>query len=72
MAAQLKVVAGRAKPPAPVPPEDILREAVPDLIRAEAAVAALRRTIDEQRRALALKRGVAFIRPEHVRREFAQ
>jgi hypothetical protein len=32
----------------------------------------LRQMMDEQRRALAKERQVAFIRPEHIRREFSR
>ena len=64
---RLRVVA----PPQPEPePEEALAEIVPRLLAAEAEVAKLRNQIDVERRRLASKRGVAFIRPEHVRGEF--
>lgn len=50
--------------------EEMLAELVPELIRAEETVAALRGLIDSWRRHLANERGVAFVREEHVRREF--
>lgn len=53
-------------------PEEVLAELVPQLARAEAEAASIRSRIDEQRRRLAVKRGVAFIRFEHVRREFEE
>lgn len=52
-------------------PEERLADLVPQLIEAERKVADLRNQVDIHRRRLALDRGVAFIRPEHVRREFA-
>lgn len=64
MTAQLKLV--RAEPS----PEQALAELVPALLEAERKVAALRNQVDAERRRLAVKRGVAFIRPEAVRREF--
>lgn len=59
-----------AEPP-PIEPEVVLAELVPALAEAEAGAASLRRQIDAQRCRLARKRGVAFIRPEHIKREFA-
>lgn len=61
-----------APEPKPVEPEEALTEIVPELAAAEATVARLRNRMDEARRLLAFKRGVAFIRAEHVRREFAE
>lgn len=54
----------------PEAPEDALARIVPQLLAAEAEVARLRNALDAQRRRLAVKRGVAFIRAETVRREF--
>lgn len=65
MSARLALVAHQ-----PRTPEDLLAEMVPELIAAEAVVADLRGLIAEQGRALARKRGVAFIRPERLRAEF--
>lgn len=63
----------RVIPDEPEPqPEEALAKLVPELMAAEAKVARLRNALDVQRRRLATKRGVAFIRPEHVRREFAR
>lgn len=53
-------------------PEAMLAELVPELVAAEQNLAAVRALVDSWRRALAVKRGVAFIREEHVRREFAR
>lgn len=59
-------------PPDPEPqPEALLADLVPQLAAAERKVASIRARIDQARRDLARKRGVAFIREEHVRREFA-
>lgn len=68
MAAKLKIV-----PPEPEreEPEIVLSEVVPQLAAAEAETKQLQRRLDEARRLLAIKRGVAFIRAEHVRREFS-
>lgn len=52
-------------------PERALSALVPELLAAERKVAALRNQVDAERRRLAAKRGVAFLRPEAVRREFA-
>ena len=60
------------QPPEPLPAEDMLRQLVPELERAEAAVRRLRALVDAERRRLADERRVAFIRPEAVRREFAR
>ncbi|HVM38325.1 MAG TPA: hypothetical protein VM265_08065 [Sphingomicrobium sp.] len=56
--------------PNPMTAEAMLRQLVPELDRAESVARRLRAMIDAQRRRLADERGVAFIRPEHVRREF--
>jgi hypothetical protein len=57
--------------PAPASPaEEMLAHLVPDLIKAEEIVALLRALVDSWRRELANERGVAFVREEHVRREF--
>jgi hypothetical protein len=53
-------------------PEAMLAELIPELIRAEETVVALRGLVDSWRRVLATKRGVAFIREERVRQEFGQ
>lgn len=71
--APLRIVSGGAKQPrkpAPPEPEVLLGQIVPDLLRAEQLVRELQLLSDEQRRRLAAKRGVAFIRDEHTRREF--
>jgi hypothetical protein len=61
----------RVVPSAPEPtPEESLADLVPKLAAAEAKVARLRGQAQEQTFALARKRGVAFIRFEHIRREF--
>jgi hypothetical protein len=71
--APLRIVSGDdrtpRKPTLPEP-EVLLGQIVPELLRAEQLVRELRRLSDEQRRRLAAKRGVAFIRDEHARREF--
>jgi hypothetical protein len=51
---------------------DMLRELVPEMIRAEETAAALRALVESWRRQLARERGVAFVREEHVRREFGE
>lgn len=56
--------------PQPEQPEEALGALVPALVGAERRVAVLRQQIDQERRRLAVKRGVAFIREEAVRREF--
>jgi hypothetical protein len=66
--AQLHIVRDRK----PVGPAELLAQIVPELAAAEAVVARLRQMMDEQRRALAKERQVAFIRPEHIRREFSR
>jgi hypothetical protein len=70
------VTRGRANlalvPHEPRSPEEFLGELVPSLIEADAVVVNLRRLIAEQGRLLARQRGVAFIRPEQLRREFAR
>jgi hypothetical protein len=53
-------------------PEDALAELVPQMIAAEREASDLRRRIDTERQRLAVKRGVSFIREEHVRREFGR
>lgn len=50
--------------------ETMLRELVPSLQQSERTSADLRRMIAEQGRNLARERGVAFIRVEHLVREF--
>lgn len=65
--AKLAVV--RTEPDRPEP-EEALARLVPLLIDLERAAAKAARDIDIERQRLARKRGVAFIRPEHVRREF--
>lgn len=58
-------------PPDPEPqPEELLADLVPQLAAAERKVASIRARIDQARRDLARKRGVAFVRHEHVVREF--
>ena len=52
--------------------ETQLRELVPSLQRSERAAADLRQTIAEAGRKLASERGVAFIRLEHLFREFGE
>jgi hypothetical protein len=47
-----------------------LAEVVPELIAAEVLVAQLRAMLKSLGRELAVERGVAFIREEHLRREF--
>lgn len=59
-------------PDEPESPEDALARIVPLLLAAEAEVARLRNVLDAERRRLAVKRGVAFIRAERVRAEFGQ
>lgn len=49
-----------------------LAEVVPEMAALEQRMAATRRRFDQLTRALARERGVAFIRAEHVRREFAK
>lgn len=74
MSARLRVVSG-AKPPAKpkMPdPDDMLSQLVPELLRAEETAAALRDMVDNWRRRLAAKRGVAFIREERIRQEFGR
>lgn len=51
-------------------PEDRLALLIPELVEAERLVQRLRGHVDRERRALAAKRGVAFIREERVRQEF--
>jgi hypothetical protein len=51
-------------------PEEALAMLVPRAMRLEAELAHARQRIAEERRRLADKRQVAFIREEHVRREF--
>jgi len=51
-------------------PADLLAEIVPELAAAEAFVARLRQLLSEQGKRLAKERRVAFIREEHLRREF--
>jgi hypothetical protein len=58
------------KPAAASAAEEMLAHLVPDLIKAEEIVALLRGLVDSWRRELANERGVAFVREEHVRREF--
>lgn len=60
-----------APEPERVEPEAALRELVPELLAHERRVADLRNRLNDERRRLASKRGVAFIREEAVRREFA-
>lgn len=57
--------------PERVEPEAALAEIVPDLLAAERSVADLRNRLNSERRRLAEKRGVVFLREEVVRREFA-
>lgn len=57
-------------PDEPEKPEDALVRIMPQLLAAEAEVARFRNELDVERRRLAVKRGVAFIRAEAVRREF--
>ena len=57
-------------PDEPEQPEGALARIVPLLIAAEAEVAGLRNALDVERRRLAMKRGVAFLRAETVRGEF--
>jgi hypothetical protein len=52
--------------------ETMLRELVPSLQRSERTSARLRQLIAEQGRRLAQERGVAFIRVEHLMREFGE
>ena len=69
----LHVVSGGKPPLGQSPePETILAEIVPELIKAEETVGALRAMVDSRRRELAKKRGVAFIREERIRQEFGQ
>jgi hypothetical protein len=63
-------VVGKSEPERPATPENLLGQIVPELIRCEAVTARLRQLMLEQGRALAAKRGVAFIREEQVRQEF--
>lgn len=51
-------------------PEQLLASAVPSLILAEQILESMQRLVDQQTKRLARKRKVAFIRPEHIRREF--
>lgn len=67
--ASLRVVS--SGPAGPPEPEEALRMILPELIGMEQAAAALRRQVDHERSRLARKRGVAFIREEHVRKEFS-
>lgn len=60
----------RIVPDEPEQPEEVLARIVPQLLAAEAEVAALRNALDVERRRLAVKRGVSFIRAEAVRAEF--
>lgn len=53
-------------------PEQLLRLAFRELIEAESIVARLQTIVADQGRALAKERGAAFIRPEHLRREFGE
>jgi exonuclease VII large subunit len=57
-------------PPEQPTPEEALAMLVPRAMRLEAELADARQRIAEERRRLADKRQVAFIREEHVRREF--
>jgi hypothetical protein len=67
MARALKLVEpGRAEPA----PEEVLADLVPQLVELEHGITVIRQQIDVHRVRLAKKRGVAFIRPEHIRREF--
>lgn len=68
MSATLHAI-GRQEPPTSFA-EDMLRELVPSLQRSERTSARFRQLIDEQGRKLARERGVAFIRIEHLIREF--
>lgn len=52
--------------------ESMLRELVPSLQQSERTSTDLRRMIAEQGRKLAQERGVAFIRLEHLLREFGK
>jgi hypothetical protein len=54
----------------PTEPEDLLAIIVPELLRAEQTVRRFEQLMDQQRPRLAAKRGVAFIRREHVLQEF--
>lgn len=53
-------------------PEDLLALLVPELQAAEDMADAIRKQVDDQRRKLADKRNVAFIRIERVIEEFGQ
>jgi hypothetical protein len=66
----LSLVIPEEPPKLSLSPADALAEIVPELLAAEREVVRLRRLVDEQRAKLARARGVAFIREEHVRREF--
>jgi hypothetical protein len=66
---KLHIVAD-GKPAAAPAAQEMLAELVPELIKAEETVAALRGLVDSWRRRLADERGVAFVREEQVRREF--
>ena len=66
--AKLAVV--RNEPEAERGPEDRLALLLPALAGAEMVVGKLRREIAEHGRALARKRGVAFIREEALKQEF--
>lgn len=68
-ASKLRVV---TSDPEPEPePEAALAELVPQLMELEHGITVIRQKIDVQRLRLAKKRGVAFIRPEHIKGEFA-
>lgn len=57
--------------PATATTEDALAQIVCELAAAEATAKRLRRLMIEHGRALAKERGVAFIREERLRQEFA-
>jgi hypothetical protein len=58
--------------PAELSPAEALADIVPKLIAAEAEVARLTRLMNAERKRLAQERRVAFVREEHVRREFGR
>lgn len=56
----------------PATASERLAEIVPELIAAELLVVQLRMSLKAMGRQLAVERGVAFIREEHLRREFGE
>jgi hypothetical protein len=61
-----------AEAPPEQTPSEALAELLPQLMELEHDVTVIRQKIDGHRVRLARERGVAFIREEHVRREFGR